>query len=359
MKKAIAFLLLLSLLLSVETVSFAESSHPFEVTVTANYWGLNTGFGGDSLYTPYLKIDVRNMQEKAASKIKVRVVFYNEAEKKVWSEETDNLIGSFDLPLRSGYSKTSFVRSSVGYRERISIISLPDVSAEIYVNDTLYGIIDIEKTYEEKTISMVLKTAEESDEKAIPAEEPASTENTDLDLTNKNESGNNSQALRAEDIDIDSMSLEELLKLKIRVNDAISALKTKSDSGAEVWYDDNNVKITCVKYGLKMSYSGTVTIVFDFIVENNSDKAIWAGINHDYANGWAVNTSGNFCNNSLAAGKKLKSSQTVYLKDCDIESFDDLSLYEYVLWVDLDEEDWSNGRNEFDRVLTVFPEYEG
>ena len=155
--------------------------------------------------------------------------------------------------------------------------------------------------------------------------------------------------------DLSDMSYSELVKLKVIINNAISAFENTTPE-QEIWYDDNNVKITCTKYGLVMGSRG-VQLKFDFIVENKSEKTIWAGINEDAANGWMVGTTGNFCDNGLPAGRKIKSTQTIYLNDCDVYEFADLAEYKYVLWVDLDRDSYSDERLEFERVITVFPEY--
>lgn len=157
MKKTIAFLLLVSLLFCVENVTVANSSYPFEVTIAESFWDINTELAGDELLvTPYVKILVRNNQDYAANQIAVWVVFYNEAEKTVWSEEKIDLVANGNSPLRAGYSKATFVHSSVGYPKKTDVDSLPDISAEIYINNTLYGLIKIEKSYEVGAINTVL-----------------------------------------------------------------------------------------------------------------------------------------------------------------------------------------------------------
>jgi len=158
------------------------------------------------------------------------------------------------------------------------------------------------------------------------------------------------------EVDIPELSYEDLVDLKVRISNAISLFDNTTPE-QEVWYDENNVKITCVKYGLKMGYGDVVQLNFDFIVENNSEKSIWAGISEDYANGWAVGTHGNFCDNELAPGKKIKSTETIYIEDCDVYNFEDLAKYEFVLWVDLDEKDSSNSKIELNKEITTFPVY--
>lgn len=70
-----------------------------------------------------------------------------------------------------------------------------------------------------------------------------------------------------------------------------------------------------------------------------------------------VGTTGNFCDNGLPSGRKIKSTETIYLNECDVHEFADLAEYKFVLWVDLDKDSYSDERLEFERVITVFPEY--
>lgn len=66
--------------------------------------------------------------------------------------------------------------------------------------------------------------------------------------------------------DLSNMSYAELVKLKVIINNAISAFDNATPE-QEIWYNKNNVKITCTKYGLLMGSRG-VQLKFDFIVEN-------------------------------------------------------------------------------------------
>jgi len=201
------------------------------------------------------------------------------------------------------------------------------------------------------------KATQIEDLNADVADKTAQIENLNADIVDKDAKLNNlllASAISPE-TDIAELSYDELIDLKVVISNAISAFENTAE-GQEIWYDDNNVKITCVKYGLRMGYS-SVELKFDFIIENNSEKSIWAGINSDFANGWAVGTHGNFCDNELQAGKKMKSTQTIYLKNCDINGFEDLAKYEFVFWVDLDEQSYSDDRLEFNREISVFPIY--
>lgn len=124
----------------------ASSPTDYDVTVSVNNWIANTGWG-QTLYCPNLQIKVTNNQSSSASRITVHVIFYDESEKSVWSDETSYLVSSSDSPLASGYSKTAYVTSSVGYTSKPSTSRLATVKAEIYVNDVLYKTVNINKTF--------------------------------------------------------------------------------------------------------------------------------------------------------------------------------------------------------------------
>ncbi len=164
MKRVWLSVLIAIVLLCIVNVAFSKGSiDDYGVEIIANCWTMSTSMGGSSLIVPYLKVNVTNRQESAASKITVKVVFYNEAEKSMWSDETNYLVSSSDDPLKPGYNKTAFVKSSVGYRSKISEARLPDISAEVYINDIYYGQVSVHNTYSEKTVSLKLSGKDTSD----------------------------------------------------------------------------------------------------------------------------------------------------------------------------------------------------
>lgn len=162
MKKTLIAALLAALLLSIFSIVYADSADDFFVEVVGNCWSKNVSMGGSALYTPYLKLNIKNQQDYSESRVVVKVVFYDESEKSLWSDETDYLVSSGDDPLKSGYSKTAFIRSSVGYRSQISASSLPFVKAEVYINDDYYGFIDINRSYSESVVTGKLQTTDNS-----------------------------------------------------------------------------------------------------------------------------------------------------------------------------------------------------
>lgn len=164
----ISILLLILLIFSVSTASATEKVEDYGVEIIANCWTANTGFGGSTLYVPYVKVNVTNKKTEAVSKITVKVVFYDETEKSIMSDETSYLVSSSDDPLKPEYSKTAFIKASVGYRSKLNESKLPTITAEVYVNDMLYGQVEIAKTYNEKTVSQFLTGEQSANETETP-----------------------------------------------------------------------------------------------------------------------------------------------------------------------------------------------
>lgn len=130
-----------------EADSKAENQPDFLVNVTS-CWAPNTGLNGVTLYTPYLKVRVTNQRGKDATKISVNAVFYNESSKELWDDATYYLVNTNETPLKNGYNKTAYVKSTVGYKSKISEWQLPTITAEIYINGVLYDKVTVQNTYE-------------------------------------------------------------------------------------------------------------------------------------------------------------------------------------------------------------------
>ena len=138
-----------------------KTDQDFYPLITTNCW---TESG--KLYVPYIKIDVTNQQEEPADYIRIKTVFTNVDKKEMWSEVTDTLIDSDDTPLKQGYKKTAFIKASKGYTGRIGEESLPEMIAEVFINDTLYGEINIKQSYDSSVVHQELrKTKEKKEEK--------------------------------------------------------------------------------------------------------------------------------------------------------------------------------------------------
>ena len=73
----------------------------------------------------------------------VHVVFSDAGKNEVWDEETVYVIGSNDGALKPGFSKKTFVYSSVGYENKPQ--SVPEITVDIYVNGNLIQSVIIAK----------------------------------------------------------------------------------------------------------------------------------------------------------------------------------------------------------------------
>lgn len=116
------------------------------------------------LYVPYLKIDITNQQKTLADSINVKVVFTNSVKMELWSEVVDHLIGPSDTPLKTGYKKSSFIRGTKGYTDKIDEDDLPGLMAEVFINGESYGEIAVQQTYEYEVIDQPLKEKQKADD---------------------------------------------------------------------------------------------------------------------------------------------------------------------------------------------------
>ena len=118
----------------------------FGLFVTENRWILN-----DKLYIPYLKIAILNQSQNVQTDIKIKAVFYTIDTKELWSEVTSNVV-AYGSKLLPGFKTESFLRSSHGFVNQLSEENLPDIYAEIYVNETFYGYVIVNRTYDYKHV---------------------------------------------------------------------------------------------------------------------------------------------------------------------------------------------------------------
>ena len=120
-----------------------KTQKPFYPIVTAKYWEKS-----NSLFVPYLKIDVINQTREPANLIYVYVIFYDVANRNLWSTSSSLLVSSGDTPLKQGFRKTAFLKAAVGYESRIDKELLASITAEIYINSEFYGTTIIDSDYE-------------------------------------------------------------------------------------------------------------------------------------------------------------------------------------------------------------------
>ena len=135
-----------------------KSDKYFYPVIVTSYWEKS-----EDLFVPYLKLDITNQQDAPADNIGVKVIFTNMRDKEVWSEEFDQLIGSSDTPLKTGFMKSSFIKGSIGYKDKIDEKALPELMAEIFINGESYGETAIRQSYEFVLIDQPLKEKQKQD----------------------------------------------------------------------------------------------------------------------------------------------------------------------------------------------------
>lgn len=120
-----------------------KTQKPFFPIVTAKYWKKS-----EELFVPSLMIDVINQKSEPADFIFIQAVFYDMKARNLWSASTSFLVLSGNTPLKQGYRKTAFLKASVGYENQIDKDTLPEITAEIYINGGFYGTTTIDTDYE-------------------------------------------------------------------------------------------------------------------------------------------------------------------------------------------------------------------
>lgn len=121
-----------------------------------------------TIYAPFIRVDITNQLEVPAKNISVKAIFYNESKKEIWSEASTSAISS-SVPLRPGYNVSAFLRAGQGFNSMISTDSLPDITADIYINNQFYGTTKMDKVYNGNTVEepLVNDVSKEEDEKLL------------------------------------------------------------------------------------------------------------------------------------------------------------------------------------------------
>ena len=140
-----------------------KNSMEFYPIVREHDWQKN-----QTIYAPFIRVDITNQIEVPAKNISVKAIFYNEGKKEIWSEAFTSAISS-SVPLRPGYNVSAFLRAGQGFNGMISTDSLPDITADIYINNQFYGTTKIDKVYNGNTVEepLVNDVSKEEDEKLL------------------------------------------------------------------------------------------------------------------------------------------------------------------------------------------------
>lgn len=235
----------------------AENKDPFMVAITANCWAENSG--ASTIYSPYLKIKVINQQGKPAEKATIKVVFYNISEKTLWSDEKDYLISSSDAPVKDGYGKTAFVRSSVGYRSKISEKQLPHITAEIYVNDELYGEVEVNNTYDETPIMVILEKPGEKTEESTTAGDGETT-GKEYGIDYLANCWTDSQGLNGKTLYVPYLKISVTNNMKAVADHIVIHVVYTNESDKSIWSDEKTTLVSSSDTALKSGFNKTAFI---------------------------------------------------------------------------------------------------
>jgi tetratricopeptide (TPR) repeat protein len=125
-----------------------EQSVGVRLTDYSTGWGVYTG---SRLFTPQLTLKFINIKDEPISEsIEIRVDFIETSKNEIFGDDTHYLISSGDTPLQPAYTKSAYINCRVGYRSYFSsweMGSLPNITADVYINDRLYKKIPIRKGY--------------------------------------------------------------------------------------------------------------------------------------------------------------------------------------------------------------------
>lgn len=232
----------------------AAGSDPYDVVITANCWAANTGT--TTLYTPYLKVKVVNQQGKPATNVKVHVVFYNASEKSLWSDETSYLVSSGDTPLNTGYGKIAFVRSSVGYRSKPGVSQLPNITAEVYVNDQLYGEIAVTRTFDETRVSQRLTKSGGRDDGAVQA----AADGRDYKVSYQSNGWTTSTGLTGKTLYVPSLKVVVTNQKSTPAQRIVVHVVFYQNSTRTVWSDETSYLVSTGDSALRTGYNKTAFI---------------------------------------------------------------------------------------------------
>ena len=105
-------------------------------------WNKNDS-SSKTLYAPVVKFVLRNTGNMDADRVTVKCVFIDQDTQVEWDEAHVYVASSSTVPLKVDYAREVVIYSDKGYPKRMS--NVPNLRAEIYVNDEPVGMIEIER----------------------------------------------------------------------------------------------------------------------------------------------------------------------------------------------------------------------
>ncbi len=126
----------------------AQQKIGIEIISIESYWKSTISNDYNELLVPELKIKVKNISGNDIKELKVKATFV-QSNNEVLGTDTDYTIYYGDTPLRPNQIKLAIVSSEIGYLDPLGIkrFDLPDVKAEIYINDVFYKSVWIKKDF--------------------------------------------------------------------------------------------------------------------------------------------------------------------------------------------------------------------
>lgn len=121
----------------------AQEKTGVSVESIETYWSWS-GLLGDRIFSPHLKIKLKNVSEKSLERLVVMANFVTPSGE-VFGTDTSYVIGLGDAPLRPNQKKSGFLNSSIGYTS--DFIKIPSMKAEVYINDVYFKEVWVRRSH--------------------------------------------------------------------------------------------------------------------------------------------------------------------------------------------------------------------
>jgi len=126
----------------------AEEKIGVKIISIKSYWKSTFSNDFNEMLAPELKIKIKNISDNDIEELKVKATFI-QSNNEVLGTNTDYTVYYGDTSLKPGQIKLAIVASEIGYLDPFGYkkFDLPDVKAEIYINDIYYKSVWITKEY--------------------------------------------------------------------------------------------------------------------------------------------------------------------------------------------------------------------
>lgn len=113
----------------------------YAIESVSSGWGMKDSYY-ENLYVPNISFTLRNTSSVDAEEVTVECVFVDKNTKVEWDNVSVHVASQSTAPLKAGYGREIKVISDSGFERRTS--DVPNLVAEIYVNNEALGVFDIE-----------------------------------------------------------------------------------------------------------------------------------------------------------------------------------------------------------------------